>query len=252
MRQNFTEALDHVLENEGGYVDHPRDPGGATNMGITQATLSRWRKRVVSKSDVKTLSRREAGEIYRANFWNAVRADELPAGIDYCVFDAAVHSGPQRAIRWLQTELRVRVDGLIGPLTLKAAHASDRTALIRAFCRRRLRFMQGLRTWATFGRGWSRRMTTVQTSALALAAKQIPTTRPSPKETSMTDTKRWYESKTVWGAVVTLLALIAGSFGLRIGASEQAALVELAPQLVAIAGAVVALVGRLTARAVIA
>ncbi len=252
MKRNFAKALDHVLENEGGYVDHPRDPGGATNMGITQAALSRWRKRTVSKSDVKTLSRREAGSIYRANFWNAVRGDELPSGVDYCVFDAAVHSGPQRAIRWLQTELGVRVDGLIGPLTLAGAGTADPATLIREFCRRRLRFMQGLRTWATFGRGWSRRMKTVQTSALILAAEHPSATQPSPKETTMTDTKRWYQSKTVWGAIVTLLALVAGSFGFKIGVSEQAALIELGPQLVAIAGAVVALFGRLRARAVIA
>lgn len=247
MRSNFATALTHVLRDEGGYVDHPSDPGGATNMGITRATLAQWRGRPVTKAEVKTLSRTEAGAIYRARFWSAVKGDDLPAGLDYCVFDAAVHSGPGRAARWLQAELGVQPDGTVGPITLRVAKVKNGAPLIRAVCRRRLRFMQGLRTWATFGRGWTRRMKAVEASALALLKSHETT-----EERDMTDTKRWYESKTVWGALVTLLALVAGSFGLAIGEAEQTALIELAPQLVAMAGAIVALVGRLTAKAAIA
>ena len=212
-------ALEHVFAHEGGYVDHPRDPGGATNMGITRRTLAGWRGRAVTKAEVKAMTRTEAAAIYRARFWNAVRADDLPAGVDACVFDAAVHSGPSRAVRWLQAELGVRVDGVIGPKTLAAAGELPPERLVAGLCRRRLRFMQGLKTWPTFGRGWARRMKAVEREALSLARRGAAAARP--KEITMSDTKHWYESKTVWGAVVTIIALVASAAGVTLG-SERA------------------------------
>ena len=246
---SLPKALDRLFEDEGGYVDHPSDPGGATNMGITHRTLAAWRGVAVTKADVRSLTRTEAAAIYRERYWRRVGADALPAGIDYCVFDAAVHSGPSRAVRWLQTELRTAPDGIVGPKTLAAAARTPRAALVSAYCRRRLGFMRGLRTWPTFGRGWSRRVARVERAALELVREDRSISHN--KEDAMQQTKRWYESKTVWGAIVTLLTLAANAFGLAIGAEEQAALLELAPQLIGIGGALVALFGRLSARAVI-
>ncbi|WP_082555208.1 glycoside hydrolase family 108 protein [Devosia sp. Root635] len=115
MDRNFARALSAVLKQEGGYVDHPADPGGATNMGITHKTLARWR--MVSpwwklpKSAVMELQRPEAAKIYRANYWDAVRGDDLPSGLDLALFDFAVNSGPGRAVKMLQTIVGVTADG---------------------------------------------------------------------------------------------------------------------------------------------
>ena len=148
-----------ILASEGGYVDHPRDPGGATNMGITHKTLAAWRGRAVTKQDVRDLKRAEALEIYRAQYWSAVRGNDLPAGLDYAVFDYGVNSGPARAIKDLQRCLGVKVDGVVGAITLDAVRrVTDIIGLIEDLCERRWTFVQGLKTFATFGKGWRRRI----------------------------------------------------------------------------------------------
>ena len=105
----FETCLAHVLRHEGGYVDHPSDPGGATNMGITRKTLAHWRNvspwTDLPKLEVQKLTHGEAGLIYRALYWNACRAGDLPDGVDLAVFDFAVNSGPDRAVRTLQARL---------------------------------------------------------------------------------------------------------------------------------------------------
>lgn len=174
-RTRFDICLDEVLRHEGGYADHPSDPGGATNLGITHKTLARWRKVSpwwkLDKAEVKALGRPEAARIYRASYWDASKAGRLPAGLDLALFDYAVNSGPDRAIRSLQAELGVVADGQIGPLTLDAiATRINRTGLaglIDAYCDRRLRFLNGLKTFAVFGRGWSNRVAVVRKAALA-------------------------------------------------------------------------------------
>ena len=110
-RSNVSAALTHVLAQEGGYVDHPADPGGATNKGITIQTLAQWRGHAVTKDDVRNLSIKEAGEMYHARYWQAVHADDLPAGLDLAMFDYAVNSGPARAIKTLQQALGLTPDG---------------------------------------------------------------------------------------------------------------------------------------------
>src|SRR5690348_18419167 len=99
---NWDQCLDFIFDKEGGYSDDPLDPGGATNLGITLNELSQWRHDAVTKQDVKALTRQEAAAIYRANYWNVVRGDELPAGIDLMVFDAGVNIGTPRSARFLQ------------------------------------------------------------------------------------------------------------------------------------------------------
>ncbi|MBF0680874.1 MAG: glycoside hydrolase family 108 protein [Devosia sp.] len=168
----FDACLDHMLAQEGGYVDHPADPGGATNMGITRKTLARWRNispwTELPKSAVEGLTRTEAARIYRALYWNPCRADQFPPGLDLALFDFAVNSGPDRAVRTLQAGLGVAADGVVGPVTTSAAQKADANEAINDLCDRRLRFLQGLSTFPTFGRGWTRRVADIRKTALAM------------------------------------------------------------------------------------
>ncbi|MBB3018573.1 lysozyme family protein [Microvirga lupini] len=172
----FEKVIDIVLQHEGGFVHHPRDPGGATKFGITRETLSRVRGRPVSVEDVRELTRAEAEAIYRWLYWDVVHADELPPGLDLAVFDLAVNSGPARAVRMLQTILGVSADGIVGPQTLKAAWQADPTETIRRLTRARLGFLGRLATWPVFGRGWRRRVLAVEQGALRLASSSPPET----------------------------------------------------------------------------
>lgn len=167
--ERFAACVAEVLRHEGGFVDHPRDPGGCTNRGITLVALGAWRGGPCTRADVLALGEAEARAIYRAQYWNAVRGDDLPAGVDLAVFDAAVHSGPRRAALWLQGAVGVERDGAIGTLTLRAVRsANDRQALIRGLCAKRLAFLRTLDTWPDFGRGWTRRVAAVRARALAM------------------------------------------------------------------------------------
>lgn len=187
-RRNYNAIMDHVFEFEGGYVDHPRDPGGATNMGITRATLEHWLGRHVTKQEVRDLSKDTARRIYRANYWNKVCGDELPGGLDLVAMDAAVNSGPSRGAKWIQQALGVSVDGAIGPVTIKAAMESDVPATIQKACDARRSFLRGLRTYDAFGRGWERRVNSVEHRAKEMALleagaePQEPVSRPDPAE----------------------------------------------------------------------
>lgn len=166
---NYGACLRVMLGFEGGYVDHPRDPGGATNMGITHRTLAAWRGKAVSKADVRALTQKEAGQIYRERYWNVVRGDELPDGFDLVTFDGGVNSGPKRGIQWLQKGLLVKADGGMGPVTIKAASvAADGVQVIQRACAARLGFLQRLKTWDVFGRGWGRRVATVEAEAVGM------------------------------------------------------------------------------------
>jgi len=169
--ENFGESLTRVLKHEGGWSDHPKDPGGATNRGITLATLSTWRGRKVTKAEVKALTVEEAGAIYRANYWNVVKGDDLPAGVDFAVFDFAVNSGPARAARHLQALVGTAADGVIGPKTLAAVKAKDPKDLVRSLTRSRLDFLSRLDTWPIFGKGWRARVLDVEKAALAMAGE---------------------------------------------------------------------------------
>ena len=143
-------------------------------MGITIGTLSQWRGRKVTKAEVKALTRDEAALIYRRNYWDKVRGDDLPAGLDLVAFDGAVNSGVSRGAKWLQAALEVQPDGKIGPITVSAANLADADDVIHRALDARLTFLRGLRTWATFGRGWQRRVDEVRATALRMA-------KPAPK-----------------------------------------------------------------------
>lgn len=155
----FEMLLPCLLIHEGGYVNHPRDPGGATNKGVTQRVYDGYRARMgLPQQSVRDITDSEVSDIYRAQYWDAVRADDLPNGLAYAVFDYAVNSGPARAARELQRALGVGVDGVIGQVTISAAIAANEPDLIRRYCMARLEWMQTLRTWKDFGKGWTRRI----------------------------------------------------------------------------------------------
>ena len=179
MRENFSRSLDRTLTHEGGYSDHPKDPGGATNKGVTQRVydLFRQAKKLALRS-VKLITGTEVREIYRDRYWNVVAGDQLPAGIDYVVFDGAVNSGPGQAVKWLQRALgrlyTGKIDGRVGASTLAAiAEHTDHDKLIAAILERRLAFLQALKTWGTFGKGWSRRVGAVKAVGQAWAMGSI-------------------------------------------------------------------------------
>lgn len=168
METTFSKILPHIWQTEGGYINHRRDPGGATNLGITHRTLARWRKvRRVSRAQVKALKKPEAARIYKAWYWDAVKADDLPAGVDYSVFDFGVNSGPRRSIKTLQRAVGSYADGKIGPVTLAATFKNPETT-IQQFAKQRTRFYRRLRSFRTFGRGWLRRVKRVLKTSLQL------------------------------------------------------------------------------------
>lgn len=187
---------------EGGWSNHDADPGGATMYGITVGTLSKWRGRKVPKAEVKALTRSEAEQIYKAWYWDKVKADELPAGVDLVIYDYAVNSGPSRAAKALQRAVGVKQDGAIGPVTLAAVRKVDPVEIVETVCAQRLAFLRRLGTWGDFGKGWSNRVNDVLFKGVKMASRgsKIPT--PSPKPNPDT-------SKSGQGILAAIIAAIA-------------------------------------------
>lgn len=177
---SFQTALAHVFAQEGGYVDHPNDPGGATKYGITRRTLARYRNvrpaNKLPKSAVRHLRKSEATKIYYRQYWHPIQGQKLPAGLAFCLFDFAVNSGPARAIKTLQALVRVPQDGRMGPVTLAGINAAinlrSESHLIGQISNQRLQFLQRLRHYKVFGRGWRRRVENTRQQALKIAEHQ--------------------------------------------------------------------------------
>jgi lysozyme family protein len=168
-RSSYDSALERLLVHEGGYGNHPSDPGGATNFGITIADYRRYVKPDATPADVRAMRVDEAKAIYRAHYWDAMRCDKLPAGLDYAVFDFGVNSGNSRAVKYLQRLLGVAVDGRVGDETLAAADNGNAAELAARLCDARLAFLKQLKTWPVFGAGWGRRVAEVRAVALGMA-----------------------------------------------------------------------------------
>lgn len=151
---DFNTAFHKLLGHEGGYSNHPNDPGGETMWGVT--------KRVARangyEGEMKNMPVDFAKMVYRKLYWDDVRADELPDVLRYPVFDAAVNSGVKQSIRWLQQAINAEVDGIIGPQTVSFASKVDPEIAVRKMLGIRLQFMADLSTWSSFGRGWARRI----------------------------------------------------------------------------------------------
>ncbi|MDR0253567.1 MAG: glycoside hydrolase family 108 protein [Brucellaceae bacterium] len=186
----FLNVLPYVFEEEGGYVNHPADPGGHTNMGITQATLSAWMGTKATIADIRNLDQKTAADIYKANYWDKVAGDVLPAGIDYAVFDYAVNSGPARAAKALQKIAGTAQDGIIGDQTLSAVMLRDPSSVINNLCDARQAWLQTLTTYKTFGKGWSARVKRVRARALDLVKNHQPSGEAVPPKKTRSTTER--------------------------------------------------------------
>jgi lysozyme family protein len=165
---NFEKSLAELLKHEGGFVNHPSDPGGATNLGVTQAVWEDWIDRTVTEENMKALTPAKVAPLYKELYWDRVKADKLPSGVDYLVFDAAVNSGVSRAAKWLQTTVGAVADGAIGEQTLKQVLLTNSQMIIDKYSATRLEFLKGRSTWPTFGKGWERRVEEVRATALKM------------------------------------------------------------------------------------
>lgn len=166
---SYDAALKRLLVHEGGYGNHPSDPGGPTNYGITLADYRRYIKPAATAADVRTMRIEDARAIYRAHYWDALRCDELPAGLDYALFDFGVNSGIGRAAKFLQRLLGLPADGRMTDAVLAAVRGRDTADLVGRLCDARLAFLKGLKTWAVFGAGWGRRVREVRAQARIMA-----------------------------------------------------------------------------------
>ena len=156
---NFDQALKTLLKHEGGYIDHPNDPGGITNYGITQAVA----RQHGYTGDMRTIPMDVVSAIYRKAYWGTIRAEELPAPLRYPLFDAAVNSGTGQAVKWLQRALGVKDDGVMGDQTLAAIRQADADQLTRKMIGHRLVMLANLQHFAQFGKGWTRRVASILT-----------------------------------------------------------------------------------------
>src|SRR5947209_3720885 len=167
----YAESIGRLLISEGGYVNHPSDPGGPTNFGVTLRDYRRYVRADATADDVRGMKVEDAQAIYHEKYWNAMCGDMLPAGLDYCVFDYAVNLGTSRAPKVLQRILGIPITGCMDEMTLAATRERDAHSVVQAMCDERLRFLQALKTWPVFGPGWSRRVGEVRVAALGMADK---------------------------------------------------------------------------------
>jgi len=170
MRENFEEALKAILKHEGGYVHHPRDPGGMTNLGVTKKVWEEWVGKPVGEKEMRGLTPDTVAPMYKKKYWDAVKADELPTGLDYLMFDFAINAGPGRAAKTMQKAIGTTPDGAIGPKTMAALKAADPADLIAKFSMEKELFYKALPTFATFGKGWLRRVDEAKSHAVTMLA----------------------------------------------------------------------------------
>jgi len=166
MQSNYDKCLETILHHEGGYVNHPSDPGGETNMGVTKRVYEDFG----GTKDMQDLEFEDVAPIYKQNYWDRVKGDELPSGLDLCVFDFGVNAGTGRAAKYLQTMIGTVADGGIGPNTLRAlgnyVESEGIESTIRNYQEARQEYYESLTTFETFGRGWTRRVK--ETTELAI------------------------------------------------------------------------------------
>lgn len=174
MKFNYDASLERVLKDEGGYTNDAADPGGPTNFGITIHDYRLYIDPNGSATDVKNMTLAQAKTIYESKYWGALKCDELPSGVDYAVFDYGVNSGISRSAKVLQRLIGAAADGVIGPATIAAAKAADPKKLINDMCDERMTFLKGLKTFSTFGKGWTRRVDGVRSYALSIVDQKAP------------------------------------------------------------------------------
>ena len=171
MQANYQKCLETILHHEGGYVNHPKDPGGETNLGVTKRVYESWvMENDLNQKDMKDLLVEDVAPIYKKNDWDRVKGDQLPNGLGLCVFDFGVNAGTGRAAKYLQTMIGTVADGGIGPNTLKAlgnyVEENGLEQTIKNYQEARQEYYESLSTFETFGRGWTRRVN--ETTQLAV------------------------------------------------------------------------------------
>ena len=171
MKENYQSALNHVLQSEGLWSDNPADPGGATMKGITLETYRSVKGNPhITKEDLRNISDQEVADIYKQNYWDKVKGDDLPSGVDYAVFDASVNMGVGRASKLIQTAVGMPADGVIGNQTLQAMKNANPMDLIDKFSAEKDAFYKSLPTFGTFGKGWLNRVAQVKTTSESMIA----------------------------------------------------------------------------------
>ena len=158
MKENFEKSLELVLAHEGGYVNHPSDPGGKTNLGVTQRVWEDYVGHKVDEQTMRNLTKELVAPLYRKEYWDAVHGDQLPSGADYLAFDFAVNAGAFRSIKTIQRALNITADGIIGPVTVKAIQDTNAEEFINNFTNAKESFYRSLANFPTFGRGWLNRV----------------------------------------------------------------------------------------------
>ena len=170
MQSNWDNAFKMMLASEGGYVNHPSDPGGMTNLGVTKRVWEEWVGRESNEKEMRSLTPEMVEPLYKRKFWDACKCDELPSGIDYMVFDMGVNAGPGRSIKILQDAVGVPADGGLGPITMKAVLAADPVELIEKFSEGKEAFYRSLKTFETYGKGWLNRVAAVKVKSTSMLA----------------------------------------------------------------------------------
>jgi len=168
VKQNFDKCLTMLLKHEGGFVDHPKDPGGMTNLGVTKAVYDKWIGRESTEAEMRGLTQDDVAPIYKKNYWDRCKCDQLPSGADWSVFDWAVNSGTGRASKAMQKIVGAKQDGAIGPKTLQMIANEKAEFLVEKMYDQRQSFYEKLNTFETFGRGWTRRNKETKETALEL------------------------------------------------------------------------------------
>lgn len=169
MKENFDKALAELLKHEGGFVNHPKDPGGMTNLGVTKKVYEEFVGHEVDEATMRGLTPESVAPLYRQRYWDRTRCDDLPSGVDFCVFDCAVNSGTGRSAKFLQMAVGATPDGAIGPGTLAKVAEHDPKEVIEKFCDERKKFLEGLETFPTFGKGWISRVAQVREQSSSMA-----------------------------------------------------------------------------------
>lgn len=169
MKENWEKAFQAVLKHEGGFVNHPKDPGGMTNLGVTKRVWEEFVGHEVDEAAMRALTPDMVKPLYKKNYWDKIKGDDLPAGLDYAAYDLAVNSGTGRAAKYLQQIAGVPADGVIGPKSLEAIKSCNAEESVETLCGMRLDFLKRLPTWDTFGKGWGRRVEEVEAKATEMA-----------------------------------------------------------------------------------
>ena len=176
MISNWDQAFKQMLASEGGFTDDERDNGnklpdgrkGSTMLGVTQFNWEQHVGHEVTHDDMRKLTPADVEPLYKKKYWDVVRADELPSGIDYLVFDMGVNAGPGRSIKLMQTALGVTPDGGFGPMTLAAVQAADPVELIEKFSAEKEAFYRSLDSFSVYGTGWLNRVAAVKLKASSM------------------------------------------------------------------------------------